>query len=327
MPAPVGEIDRRTYLGSSDVAAILGVSPWKTALDVYFAKLGEPEEITPEKRKLFSRGKRMEPVVLDMLIEENPDLIITRRSTATDPNRYTDREHPFMAAEIDFEWSDNGAIENGEVKTVHPFSAGKWGEVDTDEVPIEYAAQVMYGLMVTARNKTKFATLIGADNLLCYEIQRDEETIAAMRRKCVDFWHNNVLARVPPDPVNMDDLMRLFARTKGVPVEADEVTLNHLENLRAIRSRIKAMDDEKEEIEFQIASFICRQWGIDYSGDSATGDDAILTRLGQPFATWKSQSRSSIDAKRLRAEAPVIAAAYTNISFSRSIRFPKQKGV
>ena len=49
--------DRTTYIGSSDVAAILGVSPWKSAFLLYQEKIGaHVEEITPAKQKLFDAG-------------------------------------------------------------------------------------------------------------------------------------------------------------------------------------------------------------------------------------------------------------------------------
>lgn len=320
----VGELDRRTYLGSSDVAGILGVSPWKTPLDVYLAKIGEPETITPERQRLFNRGKRLEPIAIDMMQEEYPNLVITKRSTNDAPNRYIDPEFDFMAAEIDFEWDDNGSIENGEIKTVHPFSASKWGEVETDQVPIEYAAQVMYGLMVTGRKKTLFGTLIGADTLLPFWILRDEETIDAMRAKCVRFWHERVLARVPPDPVDMGDMMRLFSRINGRAVEADEPMLDLIQKLRQVRGSKSAMEAEAEEIEFQIADMVRRQWGIT-NADQPTVDDAVISYGGTKVCTWKKQSRVSLDTKSLTEKHPEIAREFQKTSWFRVMRPAKPK--
>lgn len=45
LPEPHNHPDRRTYLGGIDCAAILGLSPWKTPLDVYESKIAEgPQE-------------------------------------------------------------------------------------------------------------------------------------------------------------------------------------------------------------------------------------------------------------------------------------------
>ena len=37
-------MNRRTYLGGSDTAAILGLSPWKSPLELYLEKIGEAPE-------------------------------------------------------------------------------------------------------------------------------------------------------------------------------------------------------------------------------------------------------------------------------------------
>ena len=95
--ADVGALDRSTYLGSSDISAILGLSPWKTPVDCYFEKLGMGKPIDAAKEKLFKRGKRLEPIVLDMLAEERGIEFIAKGA------RYRHPEYPWMAAEIDAE--------------------------------------------------------------------------------------------------------------------------------------------------------------------------------------------------------------------------------
>jgi hypothetical protein len=72
------------------------------------------------------------------------------------------------------------------------FARKKWGEVDTEDVPIEYAAQFMHGLMVTGRRMCLVAALRSFDDVDLYWTLRDDETIAGMREKLVDFWLDHV---------------------------------------------------------------------------------------------------------------------------------------
>ncbi|MFP7807163.1 YqaJ viral recombinase family protein, partial [Pseudomonas aeruginosa] len=134
--ASVGALDRTKYLGGSDVAGILGISPWRTPLDVYLDKV-QPRTgpVDPAKQKIFTRGQRMEPYVIDLLAEETGLKIVGRG------NRYRDQKHDFMAAEIDAEAASG---ENIEIKTVSPFKAKDWGEVQTDAIPVHYTAQAMH---------------------------------------------------------------------------------------------------------------------------------------------------------------------------------------
>ena len=62
--------DRTKFIGGSDIAAILGISPWRTAVQLW------KDKITPRvaddgrpKRKQLSRGHRWESVVAEMLVE------------------------------------------------------------------------------------------------------------------------------------------------------------------------------------------------------------------------------------------------------------------
>ena len=61
-------MDRTRFIGGGDVAAILGVSPWKSPFRLYQEKTGAyVEEITLAKQRIFDRGHRWEPVVVEML--------------------------------------------------------------------------------------------------------------------------------------------------------------------------------------------------------------------------------------------------------------------
>lgn len=342
-PMTVGNLDRLTYLGGSDAANILGIG-YKTPVELYFEKinpLSHEERERNSNKKIFKRGKRLEPIVIDILAEDYP-IKITKRSTDESPNRYVDWRYDFMAAEIDFEFevtkefNDSiggiipdeliGTIQNGEVKTVSPMAAHKWGESGTDEVPIEYAAQSMYGLMITERRLCLYAVLIGMEEngILIYIVYRDDETIAAMREKSVKFWLENVIKRVPPEPVDLSDMMRLFSKTKGRPVNIDENIASLLAQREALKQKSNAFDEQAKELEFQICMSIRNQWGL--SPDDDVADNASIIYDGKEIATWKAQSRAGIDSAALREDYPDIAKKYTKQSHFRVLRLKKSKG-
>lgn len=301
----VGQLDRRTYLGSSDVAAILGLSKWKTPLDVYFEKLGQAQPPGPEKERIFRRGKRLEPVVLDMLAEEL-DYEITARGA-----RYRDPGYPWMAAEIDAETEIDGERVNIEVKTVHPFAAGEWGEMETDEIPIHYAAQAMYGLMVTGRQRCIFAALFGADNLVTYDLRRDEETIDGIRAKAIAFWTDHVLAKVPPEPIVLDDVYRLLRRDSDTIVEADKDLTRLLAAYKEAKSRESAAGAQIEELKYQIG---VRVLGADALAIPSRKPKHVITVAGLPAMTVAYQEQIRIDSDAVRSRHPDVAAECSKVS-------------
>lgn len=212
-------VDRQTFIGGSDIAAILGISPWKTATDLWLAKVSPPVE-DGRNRAAKRRGSRLEPYIVDMIQEDHGLEIVARNQ------RYIDQDLPYMAAEIDFEYRDpeTGEVENGEIKTVHPFKSKDWGEQETDQLPLHYLAQVHHGIAVNRRRRCRVFALIG-DDLRPYVVDRDPEMEQIIREKVREFWTRFVEPRVRPpldfaDRKTLDTLRKLYPGTDGSTIEA-----------------------------------------------------------------------------------------------------------
>lgn len=272
--------DRSTYLGGADVAAVLGLSPWMSPFMLYQKKIGAfVEEITPAKQKIFDRGHRWEPIVVEMLVDELRDRghdveIIARNQ------RYQDPEFPFLAAEIDLELRVDGEEVNGEAKTVNPFAVKAWGDEDSDEIPIYYAAQVMHGLMIKPRRRTVIAALTGFDDKpRVHWIERDEETIAGIRSREVEFWQR-VQSRTPPPAVDPEDVKWLYQRDGGTAIEASPDIVEMCQQLKDMKSSAKAQEGQIELLAARIKTFM---------GTAAV----LLGPDGKPMATWKNNKDGS----------------------------------
>ena len=291
-------LDRTKYLGGSDVAAILGISPWRTQLDVYFDKI-QPrvESNDPARMKVLTRGKRMEPYVIDLL-QEDTGLNIVRRG-----QRYIDPELPFIAAEIDAE-AESG--ENIEIKTSSPFKSREWGEQQTDEIPVYYTAQAMHGMMVHDAPLCIFGVLIGADDFRIYRVERDDETIAAIRAKEIAFW-DRIQRQEPPEPSSVTDVLTLYGvKDSGTAIEANDAIETDYLRLKNLREDLKKLGAAAEEAEERIKVFMT--------------DHAILTLKGAPVITWKTQSASRFDQAAFKAAQPDLYEAFKKTSESRVLR-------
>lgn len=296
--ANAGQMDRTKYLGGSDVAGILGISPWKTQLDVYLDKV-QPRvrEYDPSRERIMTRGKRMEPYVIDLLQEET-GLQIVRRG-----QRYIDPELPFVAAEIDAE-AETG--ENIEIKTSSPFKSREWGEEQTDEIPVYYTAQAMHGMMVTGAPVCVFGVLIGADDFRVYRIERDEETIAGIRAKEIEFWQR-VMRKDAPEPTTVQDVFTLYGKAdSGAAIAANEAIEADVLSLKNYNEELKRLGKLADACEDRIKLYM--------------GDAATLTMHGAPMATWKAQSALRLDQKALAREQEQIFEQYKRLSTSRVFR-------
>lgn len=299
------DYDRQKFLGGADIAAVLGVSPWRTLVDLWADKR-TPASGAPRKH-VFLRGERWESVVAEMLTlaleEEGHSIEIVGRN-----RRFIDAEHPMFAAEIDYEIRLDGEsdVTNVEIKTVHPFKAHEWGESGSDALPIWYTAQAMWGLGVApgARKRCIVAPLFGADELRTFPVLRDEETIAALRARALAFWTEHVLADAPPDPTVLGDLSKLFPREGARPALIAD---SHLEELilrlRAVKAELKAREAEGELLEFELKR--------------AMADCAEILVDGKAAVTWKSRPRTWLDQGALKEAHPAIHREFTRKDESR----------
>lgn len=326
MNAPIALTpDRSLFLGGSDAAAVMGLSPWATPVELWQQKTGRKPKPEPDAaaRKRFERGHRLEPFIRDMVIAKLEDQGLTVELLACN-ERYVDPEHAFLSCEIDFELLLSGECVIGgaevlfdhehincDAKSVSGFARKKWGEEDTEDVPIEYAAQFMHGLMITGRRYCLVAALRSFDDVDIYWTVRDDETIAGMRPKLVTFWTGHVLTDIAPDPMVFDDIKALFPNDDGQAVEATAEIAGKVERLRDIKAQIKALEGVEEALQFDVAEFI--------------SPHALLNYQGKEIASWKGQGDTRIDQKLLKEDAPEVFAKYTRTKVIRVLRLKKPK--
>ncbi len=310
-------MNRTGFLGGSDIASVLGVSPWKSAYALWEEKLGATQEPDDEQRdKVLRRGKRLEPVVMEMLQDEHDIWVLDRNVIHVDP------AYEWMRAEIDFEHAipdiarlTDHTVGNGDVKTVHPYAAKDWGAEGTDELPAYYVAQFQWGLMVTGRAVCMVAALIGADDLRIYEVHRDEEIIAHIRQAAINFWTNHVLTEVPPPIQTAEDAAKMLAKFDGLTVQADDLTRAALDRLKGVKAAEKRLEATREKYELQVKLALAVG-----AGDATPSKFALVDASGKPVATWNEQRCKRLSAKRVQDRYPEIAAECTEESTFRVLR-------
>lgn len=298
---------RRLRIGGSDISAILGISPWKTPVALWDEKTRERTESLEDRdnRMVKTRGKRWESVVAEMLVEEL-EANGHKVEIVTANCRYTDSLYDVFACEIDFEIRLDGEdeITNCELKTVHPFKTREWGESGSDQLPVHYTAQGMWGLGVTRRRRCIMAPLFGADEIRTFPIYRDESTIAGMRERAQRFWEDHVLTRIAPPAIELEDAERLYRKeTEGSVIEANDELTGKILRLRATDKLIKAQQAEADALEFELKL--------------SMADAAEIVVDGKSAITWKERPHSYLDQEALRREQPALSRKYTRKGSSR----------
>jgi putative phage-type endonuclease len=310
---------RRTGIGGSDIAAILGLTPngWGTALDVWLDKTGQSTEDAAANNEAAYFGKLFEDTVAREYGKRTGNTVQRVNHILRHPY------HEFAIGNIDRAIvvpgsrvrvdADGGTLLGAsgllEVKTVNAYKAGEWGrDGDEDAVPLHYQAQVMWYLGITRQPWADVAALIGGQRMIIRRVHRDDETINAMLERAHDFWHQHVLTRQPPEPATAKDVERLFPADNGESIEATDDLLAALYDARVAKARMA-----QAEADFEAASERIK---------IALGERSALTLNGKTLVTWKAPKPTrrtdwKAVAEALQAPADVIAAHTTETPGSR----------
>lgn len=299
------QLDRQTYIGSSDAASILGVSPWRTALDVYLDKVEGQQPITPEKAAIFKRGSRLEPYILDMLEDEHQYKLLRFQGEdgkTVRSRRHIDNAYPFLAAELDAETEDG---ENVEAKSSNFYARKAWGEQHTDAVPIYYNAQAQHAMMVRGSKTTIFPVLVGVDDFRLYKVERDDEVIEYLRAAEIEMWQR-IQDRNAPPPTTVSDIDRLFPWDHGTVAQASVSVRDAYLELKDLKKKLKMLESDVDEKAAFIKVFM--------------GEHSVLKFGADTLLTYKSQKAERFDIDQFRSKHAAIARKFLKESTSRVMR-------
>lgn len=284
---------RRSSLGASEVAAVLGLSPWQTPLSVYRAKLGVRNEI-PENLAYF--GRALEPVIAQWIRDTHPEVGLLSDGFSARSERWPwlsvspDRiayvpldgdEPPFRYIPV-------------ELKTASAFGRDKW----SGGVPLFYQAQVQAQIAVLDAPYGWLAVLHGGNEPELYRIERDDDFIEGhLIPKTKRFWEDHVLAQVPPEPTTSEEAVELWPGTEGVTVEGGTELLELWESYGLMQAEAVEVGERLDAIKLEL--------------QKAMQDAVALTHDGQELFTWKPRKGSArFDAAALKTAHPDIHAQY-----------------
>lgn len=281
---------RRKGVGGSDVAAIMGLSPYRGAYEVWAEKMGLVEAPDISDKPAVTWGNVLEPVVGRHYAENHPDRDVRRLNAVC-----RSIARPWAQASLDYEVRDPGLGWGVlEIKTAGLRSAGHW----EDGVPLFYQTQVAHYLSVTGRPFADVAVLIGGQDYREYRIMRDEGDIAAVDGAVDAFWERVRTGEEPPADGSPGEAEALFRRhpkddgevweCPGMPVEvADYVYCKEVAD--AAKKRLDAASDALKQLIGERRGIACDGYVV----------------------TWARGTKKRFDSKAFREDHPDLYGAYT----------------
>ena len=237
---------RKKGIGGSDVAAIMGISPFATIRDLFYNKTGVQPVIQEEEESNWVAkevGHRLEDLVAEIFSKKTGLEVFPVRVMFRHPL------YPFMLADVDFfVRMPDGKFAILECKTCNYNAKDKWAD---EGIPAHYVLQVRHYLSVMNMQKAFIACLYGNnENEFVYRtIKRDlieEEDIIDQETY---FWQEHVLKNVVPPHNGNSDLVLANIRNYGgfADKSIPEIVLSGLESKNL--EKYLTLSEEKSQLE------------------------------------------------------------------------------
>jgi putative phage-type endonuclease len=272
---------RRQGIGASDVAAILGISPWSSPWSVWAEKVGLLDGDDESEAMEFGRWAEL---MVAPWFEERTGLTVSGAQTqveheadawkrctvdgfvfegpAPDAPHYHDAEGPDVLGLC-------------QIKTTGP--GRRW-----EEIPAHIQAQEQWEMHVTGLDHVWLPVLHGR-RLEVYELDRDDADVELIVGRVEAFYRGHVLTGAPPELDGHDATLRALASIYPTHTPGEAVSIDHVAGALTMLAEAKRARKAAEEEEAAAGALI--RWALK-SAEEGTVD-------GQRAVTLRAQTRKT----------------------------------
>ncbi len=298
---------RMMGIGGSDAAAVLGISPFKSRLQLWNEKVSKKIGHNFDEDLIMQIGTVLEPIIADKYSHKTGRKL-EKRPIKVHP------EYPFIIGNIDREIiGDERGPGILEIKT-----KGAWVDWKGDDIPPYYMAQVQHYLSIYGYDWASFAVLdLGTRKITNIDIERDDKQIANIIEEEKKFW-KLVETGVPPEIENSKTCANFLREHYS---KSEDVTIDLAENndatkwamfLRDVMEQKKILKDREIECKNHLMSLMgCAEKAI-----------------GNLYSiSWKSpKDKEVFDLEKFKIDHPKLVKNYIKYEPQErrfSVRFPK----
>ena len=261
---------REDGIGASEVAAVVGLSPWETPFSLWLRKTGQVPPL--EENDAMRMGHKLEAIVADEWAERTGFKYV--KASAKDII-YQDAEHPWRKVTPDriaYEIGEDGKKRKVllEIKTTQM-------DFDPDDLPTNYLCQVQYQMHITGIHVCYLCWLVRGVTYGHARIEYDEEFANWLVENVDKFYLECVKGGKEPELISVSDFT-IKGSDPDTVIECDKEALAQILSLRTLNIDYKAKEKEIDAYKDSIKLYM--------------GQMESLTYEGKVLATWKTDSRS-----------------------------------
>lgn len=321
MHGPTGKIPYT--VGGSDVAAIFGVSPWTTPLELWMIKKGRMKPAAKSNAKQLEMGHLLEPIAAHFYAQRTGNIV------TEDTNLYQHADHPYALANFDRRFTRAADGERGilECKSCTYHKAGDWAD---DAIPLYYELQLRFYLAVADVNIGAFSAIWGNNpdtDLATPDIVRDQAKEDMIFER-LDEWIWSLEHDKPPTMADvapklaLESLARIYGASKtGLPtIEFSKKYENPLRRIALLQGKITECNREIKTYEKEIEAHSVRIAEIMKEHEHGV----LETTTDKLLIDFVTKTTRRPDSKALKEKYPTVYSDVLKASESRKIKVSVQ---
>lgn len=227
---------RKSHIGGSDIAAVVGVNPWKTTYEVWAEKTGKASEVFINDA--MRRGTRLEPLARDKYMSLSDKIMM--------PDVVVYKHWDVAMASLD------GITPEGDfiLEIKCPMSEKRVYEAKGGYIPKYYMVQIQWQLMCSGVKAADYFVYYDDETYARMMVREDVEMQKDLLKKAKKFW-KFVEEDIPP-PKKNKEIPRIY--DKDANVFAQQWKEAYLQ-VEVLKQDLQKAEEVKKKIEDELKVF------------------------------------------------------------------------
>lgn len=211
---------RRASIGASEVATIMGTSPFANNVDTWNEKVGN-KPVNPDnpteaysREAMFLWGHIAEEYLRTKILDKKLFPQFEGCEIIVETETFSHEKYPFLTCNLDaiMKWPD-GHFSIIEFKAPNIHTKDHY---ENNAVPEYYGEQMQEQMFLTNIDDAYLIALFSRDDITVSRMVRDLDAEMEIVQNCAEFWTGSVMAEIEPEPNGSgESLIKTSRRYKG----------------------------------------------------------------------------------------------------------------
>lgn len=258
---------RKSRVGSSEIGALIGVDPYKSAFDLFLEKTLPAADDGADHQ---TWGLDLEPSILTFHARKRGYTLIAPPENAPRWPSYAHPTLPLVCTPDGLAHALDGKIAL-QAKNDQGYGQTEWGDPNTDDAPMLYLAQTTVEMGVLLAKgvdivRDELVVSIRGAPPVAYPVKFDHDLFTGLAEIATKFVRDHLETGKPPEmtpPQEAEYIRRRYAKNNGTLLQPTDEILELWADVQRLRAAEKAATAEKETAETALKAALGEADGIE----------------------------------------------------------------